>query len=567
MKFQLADIELHIADPILEKAELLIEAQAIRQFQEIERNLWVALIEDQETFEVEVQISPSKVKAYTCDCAVIKQSGICQHVAAILILLRKRINARREKAQQRKEQTTKKTKVPNRITTTTILDLVKPNELKAFVKKYASQDRTFTLMLKAQFAHIVPGHEEKEHISKVLQNTIKSVIRPGKRINNSGVKLIQKVTNTILTQSEEALYKKHYADVFDSISAIILQLAPLMNSANEDDSFSKLINRSYQLLNKLYKSKIAPQLDQEIWEFVSNECKRAAYYLNQNWTAPLSLILLMANAKNRQDKLATILENLEAERYVVQDADIRSALLNTRLSLLNRQDNQAAMEFFLKYNMNDKEILLKALQLSADKEDWPQVKQLATYGLEQQILDEEVHLVNEYFLKAAVEKKEKRNIIKYATLCFHTTYDFKHLELIKSVSGKKWKSFRDNLLKEMMDKPYGIENRNAIAKIFADEKLDHELFDFIVHSKSLDLLKVYDKRLRLSFGEKLPTVYKSLIFNYLNNYIGRPAANKIRQSIEHLLAQDQNKLAKSLLQEIRKEYSDRNALMEELGRF
>ena len=566
MKFKLADIELHIADPMLEKAELLIEGQTIRQFQEIERNLWVALIEDEETFEVEVQISPSKVKAFTCDCKVIQQSGICQHVAAILILLRQKLNDRKEKAQQKKEQSTK-AKVPNRITTTTILDLVKPNELKAFVKKYASQDRTFTLMLKAQFAHIVPGHEEKEHISKVLQNTIKSVIRPGKKLNNSGVKLIHKVANTILTQSEEALYKKHYADVFDSVSAIILQLAPLMSSNNNDDSFPKLINQTYQLLNKLSKSKIAPQLDQEIWEFTAKESQRASYYVHENWTEPLSLVLLMANSKNRQDELVAILENLEKERFATQDSDVRAALLNTRLSLINRQGNQAAMEFFLKYNMNNKEILLKAMQLSADKEDWPQVKQLATYGLGHQILDEEVQLVNEYFLKAAIEKKEKRNIVKYASLCFHATFDFKYLDQVKSVAGKKWKSFRDNLLIEMKAKSYSIENRNAIAKLYFDEKLDHELFEFIEESKSLDLLKTYDERLRLSFGDELPAVYKSLIFNYLNNYIGRPAANKIRQSIEHLLAQDQNKLARSLLKEIRKEYNDRNALMEELRRF
>ena len=565
MKFPLKDIEIFIADNVLEAAEKLIEANSIRQFQELERNLWVALIEDGDTYEIEAQISPSKVKAFTCDCATIKTAGMCRHVAAILLLLRQKINARAEKIKKAKEAPKKKT--PNRITTATILDLVKPNELKAFVKKYASQDRTFALLLKAQFTHIVPGHEEKEHINKVLENTINSVKRPARGINTSGIKLIQKVVDTILLQSEEALAKKHYSEVFDSLNASILQLAPLAGLNKQDRTFPKLVIRTYTILGRLCKANIAPQLENEIWEFLLKECSKAVYYLCSFWSELLSLTLRLATTNPRQEVFSNLLDSMENERFVKNNTSVRSALLSAKMSLLNLQGNQAAIDFFLKYNMNDKEVLMNAIQLSVEKEDWSKVKQLATYGKDKEIADIDEHQLNVYLLEATVAKKEKRNTIKYASICFQSSYDFQFLNTLKQVAGKKWVQTRDALLQKLLAKPYSIENRNAIAKIYSDENLTKELLEFIDTSKSLDLLKLYDQQIRQSFPDQLPHTYKSLIYNYLNNYIGPKAATKVRQSIEHLIAQDEQKLARSLVRGIRLEYKERHALMEELGRF
>ena len=90
MNFPIKDLEFHIEDALIERAEQLIALQAVRQFQEIERHLWVAMVEDEQTFEVEVQISPSKLKAFTCDCERAQATDLCAHVSLILILLRER---------------------------------------------------------------------------------------------------------------------------------------------------------------------------------------------------------------------------------------------------------------------------------------------------------------------------------------------------------------------------------------------------------------------------------------------------------------------------------------------
>jgi len=564
MNFPIKDLEFHIEDALIERAEQLIALQAIRQFQEIERHLWVAMIEDVETFEVEVQISPSKLKAFTCDCQRTKATDLCAHVVVLLILLRQKAKVKQE---QVKEKKAAKVKVPNRITTATILDLVKPNELKAFIKKYASQDRTFTLMLKAQFAHIVPGHEEKEHISKVLAHTIKGVKRPGKPITSSGIKLVQRVVNTIHQQSEEAQYKRHYSDVFESLTAIISQVVVLCGSVNDDAVLPKLIEQSYQSLQKLLKSNIAPQLETEIWDFLTTESLRPSYYLNGLWPDLLALMIQSSNTDARQEQFVAILDELEKERFAQKNTEVRSGILNTKMSVLNLQGNQAALDFFLKHNMNDKDVLLGAIKLSADKNDWKKVKQLAGYGLSKKVVDSDDISLHEYLLESATQLREKKEVIKHALICFLDNYDFKYIELIKSHAGKKWLKIRNQLIEDLKEKKFNVETRNCIAKLLADEKLDQELLVYVESTMSLDLLNKYDDTLRASFDEQLSGVYKKLIYNYLNNYIGRQAAVKVRKSIEHLLVQDQTKLARTLVNEIRLNYKERHSLLEELGKF
>lgn len=566
MNFPIRDLEFHVEDALLERAEQLIDLQAVHQFQEVERHLWVALVKDQETFEVEVQISPSKLKAFTCECEQEKTNDLCAHVVVILILLRQKAKAKQAVVKEKKAVKAK-AKTPNRITTATILDLVKPNELKAFIKKYASQDRTFTLMLKAQFAHIVPGHDEKEHISKVLANAIKGVKRPGKPITASGVKLVQRVVNTLHQQSEEAQYKKHYADVFESLTAIISQVAVLCGAVKSDTVLPKLIEQAYSSLGKLVKSNIAPQLETEVWEFLINESQRPTYYLNELWPDLFALMQKMSTTNARQEQFIAILDELEKERFAQKNTIVRSGILNTKMSVLNLQENKVALDVFLKQHMNDKEVLHSAIKLSIEKKDWKKVKQLASYGLSKNVADPDDISLHKFLLESATHLREKKAVIKHALVCFQEDYDFKYIELIKSHSAKKWLKIRDQLIVDLKAKKFNVETRNCIAKLLADEKLDQELLTYVESTMSLDLLNKYDDALRISYKNKLPDLYKKLIYNYLNNYLGRQAAIKVRKSIEHLLAQDQTKLANSLVSEIRLNYKERHSLLEELGKF
>ena len=94
MNFPLKNIELHLEETALLIGEKLFEKGKVEGLHETERNLWLAEVERN---EVEVQISPGKVKAITCECNVFKTNKICGHIAATLFALRKLLTTQKEK--------------------------------------------------------------------------------------------------------------------------------------------------------------------------------------------------------------------------------------------------------------------------------------------------------------------------------------------------------------------------------------------------------------------------------------------------------------------------------------
>ena len=67
MNFLLSNIEVALEERFLLVGEKLLEDGKVNEFIESERNLWLTKVDD---FEVELQISPSRVKAVSCECDI-----------------------------------------------------------------------------------------------------------------------------------------------------------------------------------------------------------------------------------------------------------------------------------------------------------------------------------------------------------------------------------------------------------------------------------------------------------------------------------------------------------------
>ena len=61
MNFPLQNIEVHLDEQSLLAGETLLEAGSVEDLKEVEKNLWVAKVVDQQNYEVEVKLSPSRL--------------------------------------------------------------------------------------------------------------------------------------------------------------------------------------------------------------------------------------------------------------------------------------------------------------------------------------------------------------------------------------------------------------------------------------------------------------------------------------------------------------------------
>ncbi len=135
MNFPLKNLENHLKESWLLSGEELHEEGAVSGLVELERNLWVGRVKDR---EVEVQLSPSRVKAYSCDCPEFKKEKGCGHIAAALFYLRNLLRQRLEV-----KEPVKKPLSDKKISFLQHLQLIPSDDLIDFVRDYARQNRPF----------------------------------------------------------------------------------------------------------------------------------------------------------------------------------------------------------------------------------------------------------------------------------------------------------------------------------------------------------------------------------------------------------------------------------------
>ena len=100
--------------------------------------------------------------------------------------------------------------------------------------------------------------------------------------------------------------------------------------------------------------------------------------------------------------------------------------------------------------------------------------------------------------------------------------------------------------------------------MLAAEEQYEELLTYIGAVRSLDLLQMHDELLLKCCQSEFYELYKNLLTDYLNNHLGRKPSVKTREIIAHLFEINAGRLAEKLMDYLRKNYADRQSLMEEL---
>ncbi|MGI9159769.1 MAG: hypothetical protein ACR2K1_08465, partial [Saprospiraceae bacterium] len=114
-KYRLSDFEFYIDPSTWNSAQDLLQAGAIRSLREVEKHFWVAAADTPGgALEVEVIITPHRIKAYACECWSENRRLMCPHIAAVLLKVRQYLEQRQE--ERRKIREVRQEKALNRLT-------------------------------------------------------------------------------------------------------------------------------------------------------------------------------------------------------------------------------------------------------------------------------------------------------------------------------------------------------------------------------------------------------------------------------------------------------------------
>ena len=559
MNFLLQKLESHIDEDALIEGGNLLEAGAVDNLFELEKHLWLASVEG---YEVELKISPSKVLGGTCECERFIEEGMCEHLAAVMMSLRRKQQAQKQK----KEKAKKEPLGPRKLTTGIVLDNVSLEELSEFVRDYAKANRNFAIALKARFASTVSDIDSKEKYMQLLDSTIKAVRKPDRSISVRGSQRLIKVLDELHQQAGHAFLERHFLELAFICQSIIEKVTPILKKAKgQQRELQQDIIRAFDNLHRMLEKGPAPTLLQSLWNYCLQEYNKLSYRTNGIDLHFFKLMVHLAQDHGQQETLLEALR-LYIDKYQEEGRPLAPLLL-IQLSALEKAGRIDEARHLMESNIMQPDVLLYAIQQAIAKGQMPRVKALAITGLRFGLPQEVKARLEEMLLQLAEKDEEGEEINRYALRRFLDTQNFAYFTKARAAAGAEWPQQVEETLVYFQQLPYAPSRRNTIARILAEEGLHDRLMDYAEQVQSLDLLQEFAPYLIKEYRERLLELYRKLLTDFLRNHLGRKTSQRIREALQRLHEIGAGDLAVLLVEEFRNQYPERHSLMEELALF
>lgn len=553
LNFLLKNLEASLLESHLLVGEKLLDNRQVTSLYESHRNLWEAKVDG---FEIEMQITPSRVKACSCECPIFLENKMCGHLAAGLLSLRRHLS---EKKASKKSPN----KVYQKLTVNAILDQVGKDELSAFVRYFARSNRSFSNALKTRFAGLVPMEDNAEKYRQVLDSVMKTARNKNDRISANGARQLLATGRDLVGQAKDALALEHYVDGWSIIQVLIEKVVPVVNRTDfETDNFLEFIEQCFASIQSLVEQPIPPALKNEIWDYIKNVAPRPIYRGYNISVYFFKQLFPLADDKNKRIALLDLVNNeLKfsknfSKKYVRQ-------LITVKLAILEKRGFAKELEIYIEEVLENTEHVLLVVGIGIDNNNIKTAKSLAKKGL-----TISGHHLYQYRLKVllldiAVAEKNKKDIIKWAGDCFVASGQVKYIRLAKQFNGEKWESYIDRLANQIKTSN-PIHRNEYLANLYAEEKYFDELSAIIRSNNSLDFLMKHDECFLPENVNTLYTLYVELLDYYFSNHIGKRPTQKMLLIFNHLRQLNAQKLVDKLVAFVRKNHPKRMELAMEL---
>lgn len=560
MNFLLQHLELHVDETFLLQGERLLEGGKVSYYAEQERNLWVATVEAGRPYEIEVKISPSRVTAATCECERYLETGMCGHIVATLLQVRKEQAARKEAREKNRQAAPPRRQ---KLSPDMILEAAPNDDLLAFVRDYARQDRAFGLALKARFAGLVTSINSSEKYAQIIDSAISMARKADRTLNKKGAQQLSTALHELLSQAEDHCARELYAEAMYIAQAIIEKIPPVMNKAvGYELALRGMVEQSLDLLHQLAQTALSPALREQLWHYCLEEFGRITHRIHQLDDRFFRIMMdLSSNAKQRKQLLDWLEEHLN--KYATEGRD-PSTMALLKVEWAERIVGKAQFFKMAEQHANLPSVLRYFVERSLELEEPARARKLVEQVLKTTSQKDEVEQLEEMLLKIALRENDATAIAKYAQKRFVATLQNDYWQLVREhTTGDRLLAF-EQILEALHRLPTTPQKWQAIANVYASEERYEELIAYLQRSNSIELLAQFDHLLLPNHKEELSQMYRILLLQYLKNHIGYRPSRRIRELLDHLAEIGAPDLAVSLVSLFKASYPERQSLMEEL---
>jgi hypothetical protein len=545
----LKDFEFYINPGTWNAAQDMVHDGRVRALKEVEKHFWVAFVDEPpDAYEVEIMLTPHKIKAYTCECwTSAGRKMMCVHIAAALLKIRhflQKDSAVEQPIAEKKGQTGAKLSVSS------ILDQADSDMLVKFVQDYARSDRDFALALKTWFAGQFTSTDN--NFLLVLDAAVPRMpmTRP---LRNTELRRIRKTLDALRIQLDNAITIGDYPLAFSICDAIMQRIPSLLGRLQEHGSVSldDVVEYVNQRVLEWPAAQLSPELNVKRLNAVLD------WYMRPGFPPSLQRPVVRFLAGHADDQ-----QYYNGLRELFDRHNDNPAVLKLFLAALSQRNMPEAVVRVLDnspLSPSDMTLSLRALQQTGYSE-------AAAYGaahfLQHLPLSQNHRKELEDIMLIQAEKDGDRRLltkIMQERFLEHPAPD--NLTRLKKVcEPETWPEVRNQLIQALRKG----DMRNALLGLLAGEHMQEALADELADEKDLMQLQRFEDRLLPEYESALRTHYATLFDEHLKEHFGRQASVYVRNAVGSLLQRRHTNLATAVVRDLMHRYPDRSTLCEEL---
>ncbi|WP_163308543.1 SWIM zinc finger domain-containing protein [Dysgonomonas sp. 521] len=563
MKIKISEFENQINGAILSRGLDYYKKGYVSDVDETGEGEYEIMVEGSELYTVNLSIRGDVVSDYECDCPY--DGSICKHTVAALYYLKNDILASvgtTKKKPKEKSATQQMDK---------LLEDLSHEDLKIFIRNACANDSKFKQLFVAKHIHVL-SPVSKELYTKQAQALIKTYSGRHGFVDYSEAKRLARAVGEMIEEAKASLDKGQYRIAMFIALAVAEEMVQVLNYA--DDSNGELggcIEDAFEVLEKLTEKELDEALRDELFGhflrlFEKDVFKSWEWHFDTLWLA----IDILKTPPERA-RIKTILDKIKPNGKN-WDWDYEQAQ-NLMLALIQKTGDESSATLYMEQNLSNPDFRTQLIEAALDAKDYYKATMMAEEGVAKDE-KESPGLASKwrnYLLIIARETKDRENTIRLARYFFvHSGGQFHpsryYYDILKELIPKEqWADYLENLIIGIKGKDTW-DNYSRISQLFIWEEYWDRLLELLRQHVSFERIAEAEPYLSGSYSNELATLYKERILIYMKNNMGRSYYQTACHYIGRMKKLGAKAMADSLVLELKSKYSNRRALMEELGK-
>jgi uncharacterized Zn finger protein len=565
MTFTLNTFKKEINKTILKRGRAYFRDDHITELEEVEQGSWSAKI--QGTDEYDVHIMQDDLQVLSCRCNCLYDGGlICKHIAAVLYAIEDSFPEYFDKKPRKSRQPTKKRKTRHDSVMDVLNDQSK-DKLVELLGEIAGGDRQIANIILARFSDESP---DKKVYSRMIKDILRSVQDRG-FIDYHGSNRAGDDIHKLIEQADSDVKQGQLAKATVIYQAVVETVVPAISHADDSNGLlGDCIEAGLHGLRTVSENLSKPEQGR-LFDYCVSEAFESRY---KDWDWGWALAQIAADrvtGSEERQRVFDLLDKMAARSKRSNEQSVWSSNFDAeraeviKLSVVERLDDPDQIHGFLVDRIQMDHFREKLIILYIEQAELDKAKTLCHEWLAEQTSGHRGYRTtfHEYLLRIAQIEEDQLTIQNLSQQLLIDTGKLQYYTIYKTtVTDTEW----GMALRELITvAEQGSHHHNLVPQLLVKEEMWDELLK-LMQSGNRYKIEPYRQYLEPRFPEAVGNIYERHLKTLLVEKVNRKGYQEACRYLRRIYKLGQVEFVQKIVQELRGQYPNRRALMDELNK-